>query len=231
MDMSFMAKFRVEGPAAGAVLDRLSANAVDGETGTITYTQWLNERGRIEADLTVTKLEPGTLGALSADGRAWEPAFRDLIARLVEPDAKLRPQSAFALLRYLNRHDAAPDVDTGDRRARVADTHARRIHESLKVEVVQRAAGGRRPSEARHVRVVDGEGNGRGGGLSGKTEDETQNDSNKATFHRVRTLTAWSRITRAHRGLANTLATMGPASSPKTLTFLQFGLAVAGEDS
>ncbi len=69
MDMSFMAKFRVEGPAAGAVLDRLSANAVDGETGTITYTQWLNARGRIEADLTVTKLEPGTLGALSADGR------------------------------------------------------------------------------------------------------------------------------------------------------------------
>ncbi|MDH4364509.1 MAG: aminomethyltransferase family protein, partial [Acidimicrobiia bacterium] len=68
MDMSFMAKFRVEGPGAGAVLDRLSANAVDGETGTITYTQWLNERGTIEADLTVTKLEPGTLGALSADG-------------------------------------------------------------------------------------------------------------------------------------------------------------------
>ncbi|MEZ5412447.1 MAG: FAD-dependent oxidoreductase [Acidimicrobiales bacterium] len=69
MDMSFMATFRVEGPGAGAVLDRLSANAVDGETGTITYTQWLNERGTIEADLTVTKLEPGTLGAPSPDGR------------------------------------------------------------------------------------------------------------------------------------------------------------------
>ena len=56
MDMSFMSKFRVQGRDAGAVLDRLSANAVNGEPGTITYTQWLNERGLLEADLTVTKL-------------------------------------------------------------------------------------------------------------------------------------------------------------------------------
>ena len=54
-DMSFMAKFEVTGPDAGALLDRLSANAVDGEPGRITYTQWLNEHGRIEADVTVTK--------------------------------------------------------------------------------------------------------------------------------------------------------------------------------
>ena len=54
-DMSFMAKFTVTGPDAGALLDRLSANAVDGEPGRITYTQWLNEHGRIEADVTVTK--------------------------------------------------------------------------------------------------------------------------------------------------------------------------------
>ena len=55
-DMAFMAKFEVTGPDAGALLDRLSANAVDGEPGRITYTQWLNERGTIEADVTVTKL-------------------------------------------------------------------------------------------------------------------------------------------------------------------------------
>ena len=54
-DMSFMAKFAVTGPDAGALLDRLSANSVDGEPGRITYTQWLNEHGRIEADVTVTK--------------------------------------------------------------------------------------------------------------------------------------------------------------------------------
>ncbi len=62
MDMSFMAKFTVEGRDAGKLLGRLSANHVDDEPGMITYTQWLNERGTIEADLTVTKL---------ADDRFW----------------------------------------------------------------------------------------------------------------------------------------------------------------
>jgi heterotetrameric sarcosine oxidase gamma subunit len=56
MDMSFMAKFRVQGAAAGDLLDRISAGAVNEKAGTITYTQWLNEDGRIEGDLTVTKL-------------------------------------------------------------------------------------------------------------------------------------------------------------------------------
>jgi 4-methylaminobutanoate oxidase (formaldehyde-forming) len=37
-------------------LNRISANQVDGAPGVITYTQWLNETGRLEADLTVTKL-------------------------------------------------------------------------------------------------------------------------------------------------------------------------------
>ena len=55
LDMSFMAKFEVTGPDAGALLDQLSANAVDGEPGRITYTQWLNAGGTLEADLTVTK--------------------------------------------------------------------------------------------------------------------------------------------------------------------------------
>jgi glycine cleavage system aminomethyltransferase T/glycine/D-amino acid oxidase-like deaminating enzyme len=62
MDMSFMAKFSVTGPEAGSMLDHLSAGEVNGEPGWITYTQWLNDNGRIEADLTVSKL---------ADDRFW----------------------------------------------------------------------------------------------------------------------------------------------------------------
>ncbi|MEV4535780.1 FAD-dependent oxidoreductase [Asanoa sp. NPDC049518] len=62
MDMSFMSKYLVQGDEAGAALDHLSAGAVDGEVGRITYTQWLNEGGTLEADLTVTKL---------ADDRFW----------------------------------------------------------------------------------------------------------------------------------------------------------------
>ena len=56
MDMSFMGKFLVQGRDAGRVLNQLSANEVDGAAGTITYTQWLNAAGLLEADLTVTKL-------------------------------------------------------------------------------------------------------------------------------------------------------------------------------
>jgi 4-methylaminobutanoate oxidase (formaldehyde-forming) len=56
MDMTFMGKFLVQGRDAGTVLDYISANSVNGPVETITYTQWLNERGTIEADVTVTKL-------------------------------------------------------------------------------------------------------------------------------------------------------------------------------
>jgi glycine cleavage system aminomethyltransferase T/glycine/D-amino acid oxidase-like deaminating enzyme len=57
MDMSFMCKFLVQGKDAGRCLDHVSANSVNGAPGMITYTQWLNHLGKLEADLTVTKLE------------------------------------------------------------------------------------------------------------------------------------------------------------------------------
>src|SRR5262249_15882076 len=57
MDMSFMGKFLVQGRDAGRVLNHISANHVDGRSGMTTYTPWLNERGTLEADLTVTKLD------------------------------------------------------------------------------------------------------------------------------------------------------------------------------
>jgi heterotetrameric sarcosine oxidase gamma subunit len=56
IDMSFMSKFMVQGRDAGAVLNWISANNVDGAVGEIVYTQWLNEKGKMEGDLTVTKL-------------------------------------------------------------------------------------------------------------------------------------------------------------------------------
>ena len=56
LDMSFMCKFVVKGPGAGKALNWISANNVDAASHRITYTQWLNERGKMEADLTVTKL-------------------------------------------------------------------------------------------------------------------------------------------------------------------------------
>ena len=54
-DQSSLAKFALSGPDAAAVLGRVCANEVDVPVGRIVYTQWLNERGGIEADLTVTR--------------------------------------------------------------------------------------------------------------------------------------------------------------------------------
>jgi 4-methylaminobutanoate oxidase (formaldehyde-forming) len=56
MDMSFMGRFLVQGRDAGRCLNRICTNDVDGEAGRITYTQWLNEHGLLEGDVTVTKL-------------------------------------------------------------------------------------------------------------------------------------------------------------------------------
>ena len=55
-DMSPFAKFRVEGRDAQAVLQLICANDIAVQPGRIVYTQWLNQRGGIEADLTVTRL-------------------------------------------------------------------------------------------------------------------------------------------------------------------------------
>ncbi|NUP06507.1 MAG: GcvT family protein [Polyangiaceae bacterium] len=67
MDMSFMAKFLVQGRDAGKILNYISANEVDGQAGQITYTQWLNEGGTIEADLTVTKLDDERYWVVASD--------------------------------------------------------------------------------------------------------------------------------------------------------------------
>ena len=56
-DQSSFAKFRLEGRDAARVLNRVCTNDVDVRAGRIVYTQWLNERGGIEADLTVTRLD------------------------------------------------------------------------------------------------------------------------------------------------------------------------------
>jgi 4-methylaminobutanoate oxidase (formaldehyde-forming) len=56
-DMTSFAKFRVEGRDAEAVLQRISGNDVAVEPGRMVYTQWLNGKGGIEADLTITRLD------------------------------------------------------------------------------------------------------------------------------------------------------------------------------
>jgi 4-methylaminobutanoate oxidase (formaldehyde-forming) len=52
---SSFAKIEVEGPDACAFLQRVCANDVDRDPGTVVYTQLLNSRGGIESDLTATR--------------------------------------------------------------------------------------------------------------------------------------------------------------------------------
>ncbi|HSF95618.1 MAG TPA: glycine cleavage T C-terminal barrel domain-containing protein, partial [Thermohalobaculum sp.] len=55
-DMSSFGKIRVEGRDAADVLQRICGADVKVEPGKIVYTQFLNARGGIEADVTVTRL-------------------------------------------------------------------------------------------------------------------------------------------------------------------------------
>jgi 4-methylaminobutanoate oxidase (formaldehyde-forming) len=55
-DQTSFAKFTLEGADAAAVLNRVSANDVAVGPDRVVYTQWLNEAGGIEADLTVTRV-------------------------------------------------------------------------------------------------------------------------------------------------------------------------------
>jgi len=56
MDLTHMSKILVQGRDAEKVLNHICANNVAVPVGRIVYTQWLNQRGTIEVDLTVTRL-------------------------------------------------------------------------------------------------------------------------------------------------------------------------------
>jgi 4-methylaminobutanoate oxidase (formaldehyde-forming) len=75
-DQSSFSKLEVLGPGALALLEQLCANRIDRPVGTVVYTQLLNARGGIEADLSVLRraedrflLVTGT--AFGNHDRAW----------------------------------------------------------------------------------------------------------------------------------------------------------------
>ena len=56
IDQSSFSKYEVTGPHAESFLNRICCNNVSVAVGKMVYTQWLNERGGIEADVTVTRI-------------------------------------------------------------------------------------------------------------------------------------------------------------------------------
>lgn len=73
-DQSTMTKFIVEGRDSLKVLETISANCIDVPLNKLVYTQWLNERGGIEADLTITRTGERQFMVVSAA----PTQFRDL---------------------------------------------------------------------------------------------------------------------------------------------------------
>jgi glycine cleavage system aminomethyltransferase T/glycine/D-amino acid oxidase-like deaminating enzyme len=56
IDLTSFGKIAVEGPGAAALLERVCDARVDREPGRVVYTQFLDERGGIVADVTVTHI-------------------------------------------------------------------------------------------------------------------------------------------------------------------------------
>ena len=90
-DLSTFGKIKVVGRDAEKVLQLICANDVAVDPGRIVYTQWLNEAGGIEADVTVTRL--------SADEYL-----------VVTPAATIRREMSW-LQRYIPEHAQCVAVD------------------------------------------------------------------------------------------------------------------------
>ncbi|MEE2776642.1 MAG: FAD-dependent oxidoreductase, partial [Acidobacteriota bacterium] len=104
-DQTSFSKLLVQGRDAARLLNHICANEVDVENGRVVYTQWLNARGGVEADLTVNRL---------ADDRYLVVAYaatqrRDLawLRRHTPPDAVATVTdvtSAYAVLSVMGPH-------------------------------------------------------------------------------------------------------------------------------
>jgi dimethylglycine dehydrogenase len=66
LDQTSFAKFMISGAGAPALLDRLCANRLPGEVGRMALTQLCTPRGGIQADVSVTLVEPGRYYVVSA---------------------------------------------------------------------------------------------------------------------------------------------------------------------
>jgi sarcosine dehydrogenase len=86
-DQTSFGKLRLEGPDAGALLDRLAANDVAVPVGRTVYTPFLNERGGYESDLTVSRVGPQSWFLVT--GSAQRVRDADWILRHAEPGMRV----------------------------------------------------------------------------------------------------------------------------------------------
>jgi len=68
IDMSSFGKIEVSGAGALSLLERVADNRIDRPAGSIVYTQFLNRRGGIVADVTVTRLAQNRFRVVTGAG-------------------------------------------------------------------------------------------------------------------------------------------------------------------
>jgi 4-methylaminobutanoate oxidase (formaldehyde-forming) len=98
-DLSSMANFIMQGNDALSILQKICGNDIDALVGKVVYTQMLNERGGIEADITVTKLEENRFFIVTAGATALRDF--DYIERAIPEDAHafiIDVSSSYAML-------------------------------------------------------------------------------------------------------------------------------------
>ncbi len=96
-DISSFGKFEVSGPDAEKALQWICAGDVSVEPGNIVYTQWLSERGGIEADLTVSRTDPDRFMIITGIGSLYKDWWH--LKKHLRGDVQLRDISVdFACL-------------------------------------------------------------------------------------------------------------------------------------
>ncbi|WP_420395623.1 GcvT family protein [Nioella sp.] len=71
LDLSPFSKFHIHGPEALAFMERIACSRMDVPEGKVVYTQLLNAKGGIEADVTVTRLATDRFRLTSGAATRW----------------------------------------------------------------------------------------------------------------------------------------------------------------
>ncbi|AVO37040.1 GcvT family protein [Pukyongiella litopenaei] len=119
-DQSSFSKFELAGPGALAAMQRLAVSNMDRPAGTVIHTQLCNDRGGIEADVTVTRLAENRFYIVTGAGFGVHDG--DWIRRHLPDDAvltevtsgmavlNLAGPKARAVLAAVAEEDVSPDL-------------------------------------------------------------------------------------------------------------------------
>jgi 4-methylaminobutanoate oxidase (formaldehyde-forming) len=116
-DLTSFAKFLVQGPDSENILLTVCSNDLAIPPGRVVYTPWLNERGGIEADVTVSRLAEDRF--LVVAGAATAVRVLDWLRRTMPEAARVSVTdvtSAYAVLAVMgpNSRDLLASVSTAD---------------------------------------------------------------------------------------------------------------------